>query len=51
MVSCNRAAEFDNNETCYVCQTDKKEPKTNYRTNIPVTKVPNIHVVKLQCKL
>ena len=51
MESCNRAAKFDNEETCYVCQTDKKEPKTNYRTNIPVTKVPNMHAVKLQCEL
>ena len=34
-----------------MCQTDKKEPKTNYRTNIPVTKVPNIHAVKVQCEL
>ena len=34
-----RKAEFDNESTCFVCQSDKKDPETNYRQNKPVTEI------------
>ena len=45
------AAEFDNEEKYFLCQIDKKYHKNLIYNRIPVTKVPDIHAVKLQCKL
>ena len=47
-----RKAEFDNESTCFVCQSDKKDPETNYRQNKPVTEI-NLKAsdLRLQCEL
>ena len=39
MESLKRKVEFDNETTCFVCQTDQKDPTTNYRKSKPVTEI------------
>ena len=47
-----RKREFDNESTCFVCQSDKKDPETNYRPNKPVTEINlKASYIRLQCEL
>ena len=51
MESSKRKAIFDNEMTCYVCQSDKKDPKTKWRRNIPVIPIDvDRNDIKEQCE-
>ena len=51
MESSKRKAIFDNEMTCYVCQSDKKDPKTKWCRNIPVIPIDvDRNDIKEQCE-
>ena len=51
MESSDKTEEFDNEETCFVCQTEQKELKTKSRNNLPVKKVHDTNEVQLQSEI
>ena len=39
MDSLKRKSDFQRTDVCFICQTEKKDPKSQFRKNIPLVQI------------